>query len=427
MSPSSPGLEDRAFGVWARRRQLPRTAASQLLAATEALTLAALASLARLREGAVHARLLAESRRLRIENAELRSESHILRSRLEKLPPRERPHYSPEARFQILAHIRAYLLPLDQAARRFLVTPQTLHNWLSELRHHPDARTIGSLVRPQPPLRRYADVVRRLVRRMKEAGFGSNRQIAMTLARLGWTASRRSVGRFCRETEAPPTPPEPTKRQTTVYGRYPNHLWLADITRVETVFRIVHLHLAVVLDAFSRMPLQAAVFWSEPSAADVLALVQCAVGIHGAPRHFVSDQGSQFVARELKSYLAQAGVEQRFGALYRHGSIALIERFFRTLKEHLHLSAVVYWRPWSRSDLECRLNSALLRYAYSRPHTALRGRVPAEVFFGIADQRPLLNAAPRGRAGDPEADCSADILFLDPEGTALPILFPSAA
>jgi transposase InsO family protein len=184
---------------------------------------------------------------------------------------------------------------------------------------------------------------------------------------------------------------------------------------------------AVVFDAFSRMPLQAAVFWAEPSAAAILALLQAAIRDHGKPRHFVSDRGSQFIAEEFRGSLADLGMRQRFGALYRHGSIALLERFFRTLKEDLRLSGHRPWRPWSRSDLEGRLASALLRYAYCRPHTALGGRVPAEVFFGIADQRPLLNGAPRGRPADPEADCPVAIVFLDPEDETLPILNPKAA
>lgn len=43
-------LEDRALAAWIKRRLLPKLAARPLLAATESLTLACLASLNRLRE-----------------------------------------------------------------------------------------------------------------------------------------------------------------------------------------------------------------------------------------------------------------------------------------------------------------------------------------------------------------------------------------
>ncbi len=58
---------------------------------------------------------------------------------------------------------------------------------------------MGSLVRPHPPVRRYADVVRQLVHTMRSAGFGGCEKIAQTLARVGWKLSKRSVGRMLKE------------------------------------------------------------------------------------------------------------------------------------------------------------------------------------------------------------------------------------
>jgi transposase-like protein len=53
--------------------------------------------------------------------------------------------------------MRKYMLSLQETARRFLVTPQTVYNWLDELRQDPGATTIGSTVIPVPPLRRFSD------------------------------------------------------------------------------------------------------------------------------------------------------------------------------------------------------------------------------------------------------------------------------
>jgi len=426
MSTSEATLEDRALVTWARRRLLPAQAARNLLNATEALTLTCLAALGRLREAGGLARLLAENKRLRIEMAELRSRVGIVHARLADIPPRQRPHYSPQARFQILEHMKAFLLSVEETARRFLITPQTLYNWRAELARQPDSRTIGVLLRPSPPITRYADVARRLARQMKDYGVGGYRQIADTLGLQGWTPSPRSVARFCQERhDTPPSTPVPSGGPTTVRGRYPNHLWLADITRIPTVFPFLQVHLTVVFDAFSRLPLRAALSYFEPSAQAVLDLVQAAIATHGQPRHFVSDQGSQFTADSFRSALDALGIQQRFGALYQHGSIALIERFFKTLKHEL--LQVRSRKVWSLDDLERRLLPALIRYAYCRPHSALGGRVPVEVFFGIPDQRSRTNLAPRGRAGDPQIDCPFEILFLDPEIQAQPILVPKAA
>jgi transposase InsO family protein len=180
---------------------------------------------------------------------------------------------------------------------------------------------------------------------MKDLGFGGKRMISATVARFGWTPSPRSVGRFCRERSvAPPPGPERVGRNTTVRARYPNHLWLADITRIPTVFPFLHFHVTVIYNAFARLPLRAAVSLLEPSAFATLDLFRAAVHEHGRPRHFASDQGSQFRAALFRSALFDLGILQRFGALYQHGSIAPIERFFKTLKEDLGLPR---WKPWS--------------------------------------------------------------------------------
>jgi transposase InsO family protein len=418
-------LQDRAVLTWTRRRQLPRRAAKAFLAATEGLTLASVGALNRLRERGHAGRLLADNGRLRLETAELRSRNTILTSRIASIPPRERRHYSPEVRFQILEHMKRFLLSVEDTAHRFQITPQTLYNWQKELDRNPAATTVGTLLRPTPPVTRYANVVRRLARQMREAGFRGCGEIAATLARFGWTPSRRSVSRFCAEKNRRPDPsPVETPELNTAHGRYPNHLWLADVTRIPLLFPFLHVHLTVVFDTFSRLPLQAALSYCEPPATAMLALVRKATDLHGAPRHFVSDRGSQFTAGLFKTELATLGVKQRFGALYRHGSIALIERFFRTLKLDLDLRSR---RPWSASELEQRLVPALVRYSYCRPHSALGGRTPAEVYLGIQDQRPFTNLAPRGQPLDPDVDCPFDIVFLDPEARSLPVLLPKAA
>jgi transposase InsO family protein len=421
-------LQDRAILAAARRKPLELQARRALLSACEDLTVCSVVAVARLREQPdAKATLLARLRETETKRREAEDRAEILAVRLDRIEPRSRPHYSPECRFRILCHMRTYLLSVEEAAYRFRITPQTLYNWLSDSRRHPDAQSVGSLLKPVPPLRRYADVVRAIARRMKDSGFGGAGQVAATLARLGWKISATSAWRFAKERSIPPPqgPGTPTsKAQNCVYGRYPNHLWLVDITRVPTIFPFLHFHLAVVLDAFSRMPLGAAVFLLEPSASALSALLTSTIGRCGAPRHLVSDQGAQFTATLFRDTVRRLGVRQRFGALGQHGSITLVERFFRTLKGDLDLHSR---RPWHRREFERRLVAALVRYAFHRPHSAIGRRPPAELYFGISDQAPILNSAPRGRAGEPGPGCPFVIALLDPETETLPILVPRAA
>lgn len=71
-------------------------------------------------------------------------------------------------------------------------------------------------MKPTPPVRRAADVVRSLVQTMTRLGFGGQDLVARVLARAGWRVSARSVGRYRKERFGPVDPtPEPTRRKTT--------------------------------------------------------------------------------------------------------------------------------------------------------------------------------------------------------------------
>jgi len=77
-----------------------------------------------------------------------------------------------------------------------------------------------------------------------------------------------------------------------------------------------------------------------------------------------------------------------------NASKAVIERFWRSLKEELPLNSDP---PLTLGDLEGRLRVSLLHYAYLRPHQALLGAVPAEVYFRIRPAHERAVSPPRGR------------------------------
>jgi putative transposase len=143
---------------------------------------------------------------------------------------------------------------------------------------------------------------------------------------------------------------------------------------------------------------------------------------NGRPRHFVSDQGSQFTAEVFRGRLAALSIGQPFGAIGQYGSIAVIERFWRTLKD---LLGVKLWPPLSAAHLEARTELALMYYSNLRPHQGLGGATPAEVYF---DRTPAVATAvppPRKMAGAMTGDepLPFEVVFLDPE-RRLPVLMP---
>jgi len=198
-----------------------------------------------------------------------------------------------------------------------------------------------------------------------------------------------------------------------VRARHPNHLWLADLTDVPGLFRFFHFKIAVVFDAFSRMPLAARVFPTEPSSREIEKLFRAACRRFGPPRHFVSDQGSQFTDLRFRKLLTRLGVRHRFGAIGKVGSITLIERLWKTLKNTLSLRS---FKPLFQQDLERRLHLGLLYYAYIKPHQGLRGATPAELFFGLPPAHLQAVAPPRARLREGHSMSPSTSAFSIPKG-----------
>ena len=156
----------------------------------------------------------------------------------------------------------------------------------------------------------------------------------------------------------------------------------------------------------------------------VIDVLDRAMRRHGRPQHFVSDQGSQFTAAVFRDTLDALSIGQRFGAIGQYGSIAVIERFWRTLKE---LLGVRLWPPLSAAHLEARVKLALGYYSSLRPHQGLSGATPAEVYL---DETPAAENAvppPRKAARSITGDqpLPFEVVFLDPE-RRLPVLVPTA-
>jgi transposase InsO family protein len=97
------------------------------------------------------------------------------------------------------------------------------------------------------------------------------------------------------------------------------------------------------------------------------------------PRYLVSDQGAQFVAKEFGRWCRRRGIRQRFGAIARYGSLAVIERAIRTLKDECTRRLVAL--PYRLAAFEKELGLYVLWYNSHRPRTRLKSATPDEVYF----------------------------------------------
>jgi len=172
----------------------PSAALPALLRATNLLGLTLGSAFGRLREsGAAAARLFERAEESALLLRMTREAAGILGARWDKVPERQRPYYGPEQRFRIL-RIRSFLgLSQRETAAMFRVSVETIARWEMETTSA-DGDAPRPLVAPNPPVRRFADVVRMLVKTMELAGSGGNDLIARTLARAGWKLSARTVG-----------------------------------------------------------------------------------------------------------------------------------------------------------------------------------------------------------------------------------------
>jgi len=419
-------LDDRVLSALARRRNFTTRALRLLMCTREQLSIALGLVLVKLRESAEPLQtVLAGLQEHRIHVQQLTEENRYLRSRLSRVPPKERSHYTPDERYRILLYKSTYLLSTEETARRFLVAPKTIARWLAEAETEPDRKTVGTLLKATPPCRSYTDVVKELVQVMDRFGFGGSKRIAQTLARAGLKLSKETVRRWRKRNRPSGEPVTKQAKFKTVRADYVNHVWMMDITNIGGLFNLIGFRLVVLLDVFSRFPVIARLFVSEPSAEDVAELFHSAVKTYGKPKHFVSDHGTQFTARAFRRALASQGVKQRFGAIGKTGSIAIIERLWKTLKEMLALKSHL---PLCSKDLMERLNAGLLYYAALKPHQALHGATPAEVYFGWT---PACTAAqPPPRVVDSETGSASrldfEIAFIDAD-RRLPILLRKAA
>jgi len=341
----------------------------------------------------------AEADRLQQEIHLLREEIRIKDVRMQHVEAQKRPHYPPTERLAILELRAARSWSLAQTARAFLVTPLTIASWTARL----DEEGPGALVRLPEPVNRFPDFVGYLVRRLETLCPAMGRvRIARVLARAGLHLGPTTVRRMLRAPGPPKLSPalEPAPRIIT--ARKPNDLWHIDLTTVPTAlgfwtswvpFALPQVWpfcwwVSVAIDHCSRRAMGFAVFPGQPSANAVRGFLGRLFRVAGhQPRHLVTDQGRQFVAREFRRWCRRRGIRQRFGAIGQYGSLAVIERCIRTLKTECTRQLIAV--PYRPAVFDQDHGFYFSWYNSHRPHTQFGAATPDEVYY---HRRPAVRA-----------------------------------
>jgi hypothetical protein len=132
-----------------------------------------------------------------------------------------------------------------------------------------------------------------------------------------------------------------------------------------------------------------AVFKTTPTSLEIRSFLGRTMSrAQATPKYLVTDKGPQFWCVGFKEWCKKRGIRPRFGAVGQHGSIAVVERLVKSLKEEFLRRILV---PFSLENTRSRVSSYVLWYNEHRPHQSLGGRTPLEVY----EDRPPANQKPR--------------------------------
>jgi len=316
---------------------------------------------------------------------ELELQVSILQKRLHK--KEKKPRYEVRERLLILWHMEAFQIPRREVSRYFGIARSTLYRWLHKIE---DQKLCGS------PANKTPTEIASLVWEITEANLSWGRiRIANQLALLNIFLSASTVRNILqrpRPRNAPAARITPEKTQEEPETRsipawYRNHVWSVDTTTVSS-WGLWPIHVFVAIDHFSRKVVCSAAL-EGPNAGWIIEALEQAIRKHGAPKHIISDQASVFVGDVFAELLKQWNIKPRFGAVGKHGSIAVTERVIKTLK-YEWLRCVPLIKGFDHLTLLCTEFESW--YNTWRPHMTLEGYRPDDLYYDRKPEKPKRDA-----------------------------------
>ncbi len=165
-----------------------------------------------------------------------------------------------------------------------------------------------------------------------------------------------------------------------------NELWQTDFTQLK-VINWGWYYLCTVLDDFSRYILawRLSTTMATTDAQNTLDIALDWTGVtqvkvQHRPR-LLSDNGPCYVSQALKDYLQHHKIHHIRGAPYHPQTQGKIERYHRSMKNIVKLQT--FYFPW---ELEQAIADFVAYYNHQRYHEALDNMIPADVYFGRAEE-----------------------------------------
>src|SRR5271156_66410 len=240
--------------------------------------------------------------------------------------------------------------------------------------------------RPRPVSPKDLALMRRIDELHLERPFAGSRMLRDFLEREGVAVGRRHVATlmrrmgieaiYRRRNSSKPAPGHKIYPYLLrgVKVERPNRVWATDITYIPMARGFVYL--VAVGDWFTRRVLSHRVSITMDTTFCVEALEE-AIGKHGRPEIFNSDQGSQFTSEAFTGVLLANGIAISMDGKGSWRDNVFVERLWKSVKyEEVYLKAY---------DTVAEARSSLGRYLdfynRQRPHSSLDRRTPDEAYF----------------------------------------------
>jgi putative transposase len=255
-------------------------------------------------------------------------------------------------------------------------------------------RVLGQSRSTQRYLHKKPDDDRRLIDELRRwcewyPPYGSERVHQMLLG-TGWRVNFKRVHRLWKQ-EHLQVPGKQRKRRRLPgqsangcvrhKALYRNHVWSYDFL-VDRTEDGRQLKLLVVIDEFTRECLATEVGRTF-TARDVMLTLQYLFAVRGAPEHVRSDNGPEFIAKELQRWLERADVRTLYIQKASPWENGYVESFNGKLRNEL------LNRELFLSVLEARyvLDEWRAEYNHRRPHSGLGWQTPAAYAAKLVDRQ----------------------------------------
>ena len=330
-----------------------------------------------------------------------------------KAPATPEPAITPEQRLLILDAWRRCGLPAGDFAPLVGISKHTLYAWQKRFQESGPA---GLMDKPKgaPAGSRLPEVTRRAILMLKESNpdWGCERISDMLLRGPALPASPSAVARVLHEAgyqaEEVATRPHPPK-ETRFERANPNQMWQTDLFTFILKRQNRRVYLVAFLDDHSRFIVGYGLHASQGTAL-VIEVLRAALGGYGVPGEILTDNGTQYVTWRGKSAFSREcekhGIKQIVASPHRPQTLGKIERFWGTLWRECVETAVFA----DLGDARQRIGLFIDHYNFQRPHQGIDGLVPADRFFGAAEEvkrslaaRVNANALELARHGLPKA------------------------